>query len=277
VFNGKVTDSEIDLQDYGFRFYNPSYGKFLSVDPLSRDYPWLSPFDFVSNNPIENIEVDGRYYIRNVRPTNSHPSRAKQKDRNWVMMITDHRQMEELDRIAAIPFFGIAARLPLTMKRALDPSFQYSLKEWAAFGVETILSLSGYSAIKNASDLGKAILKINRELVGLINNIVIDPEYTEILIDREAAERLANKGIGITTYEDGFIRGLEINENVVKEWKKNFQKEAGDKKLTENQLENMITKNLEKLMDDEKNKIKIEIKETIKKVSDEVKKNDSKK
>jgi RHS repeat-associated protein len=34
-FNGKETDSETGLQDYGFRIYNPSLGKFLSVDPLA--------------------------------------------------------------------------------------------------------------------------------------------------------------------------------------------------------------------------------------------------
>ncbi len=28
--------------DYGFRIYNPNIAKFLSVDPLTKDYPWNS-------------------------------------------------------------------------------------------------------------------------------------------------------------------------------------------------------------------------------------------
>jgi RHS repeat-associated protein len=43
-FNGKENDPEDvstaeGLQDYGMRFYNPSLGRFLSVDPLSPQYP----------------------------------------------------------------------------------------------------------------------------------------------------------------------------------------------------------------------------------------------
>lgn len=58
-FNGKENDSETGTQDYGFRIYNPSLGKFLSVDPLSPDYPELTPYQFASNSPIELIDIDG--------------------------------------------------------------------------------------------------------------------------------------------------------------------------------------------------------------------------
>jgi RHS repeat-associated protein len=58
-FNGKETDSETDLQDYGFRIYNPSYGKFLSVDPLFPEFPWNSPYAFAENDVIRCIDLDG--------------------------------------------------------------------------------------------------------------------------------------------------------------------------------------------------------------------------
>jgi hypothetical protein len=45
--------------DYGFRIYNPSIGKFLSVDPLTRDYAMLTPYQFASNTPIWAIDLDG--------------------------------------------------------------------------------------------------------------------------------------------------------------------------------------------------------------------------
>ena len=62
-FNGKENDKDISsltLYDYGFRIYNPSIGKFLSVDPLTENYPWYSPYHFAGNKPIAFVDMDGR-------------------------------------------------------------------------------------------------------------------------------------------------------------------------------------------------------------------------
>lgn len=61
-FNGKENDKEWGdqlIQDYGFRLYNPAIGKFLSVDPLTKGYPELTPYQFASNTPIWATDVDG--------------------------------------------------------------------------------------------------------------------------------------------------------------------------------------------------------------------------
>jgi len=63
-FNGKEKDQNgefgsITNYDYGFRIYNPAVGRFLSVDPLTEDYPMLTPYQFASNSPIANIDLDG--------------------------------------------------------------------------------------------------------------------------------------------------------------------------------------------------------------------------
>jgi len=62
-FNGKESDSETygkgNEYDYGFRIYNPRLGKFLSVDPLSRGYAALTPYQFAGNTPIWAIDIDG--------------------------------------------------------------------------------------------------------------------------------------------------------------------------------------------------------------------------
>ncbi|PSL24015.1 RHS repeat-associated core domain-containing protein, partial [Chitinophaga ginsengisoli] len=50
---------EGNQQDYGMRVYDPRLGKFLSVDPLTKSYPELTPYQFASNNPIFNIDLDG--------------------------------------------------------------------------------------------------------------------------------------------------------------------------------------------------------------------------
>ena len=63
-FNGKELDTEgmgggQSTYDYGFRIYNPAIARFLSVDPLSPEYPWYTPYQFAGNMPIWAIDVDG--------------------------------------------------------------------------------------------------------------------------------------------------------------------------------------------------------------------------
>ena len=69
-FNGKEVDSEgmgggSSTYDYGFRIYNAQLGKFLSVDPLTKEYPWYTPYQFAGNKPIWAIDLDGleEYYV----------------------------------------------------------------------------------------------------------------------------------------------------------------------------------------------------------------------
>jgi RHS repeat-associated protein len=76
-FNGKENDNEVkgegNQQDYGMRIYDPRLGKFLSVDPIARQYPRYSPYHFAGNNPIRNLDLDG------LEPSPYELHRARQK------------------------------------------------------------------------------------------------------------------------------------------------------------------------------------------------------
>jgi RHS repeat-associated protein len=67
-FNGKEKDDETKGQgaqyDYGFRIYDPRIARFLSVDPLTKSYPWYTPYQFAGNKPIWATDLDGleEYY-----------------------------------------------------------------------------------------------------------------------------------------------------------------------------------------------------------------------
>jgi RHS repeat-associated protein len=62
-FNGKENDNEVkgegNQQDYGMRIYDPRLVKFLSVDPLTKRFSMLTPYQFASNTPIQAIDLDG--------------------------------------------------------------------------------------------------------------------------------------------------------------------------------------------------------------------------
>src|SRR5690606_3818634 len=62
-FNGKERDGEGEwgntAYDYGFRIYNPTIARFKSVDPLTKEYPFYTPYQYASDNPILNVDLDG--------------------------------------------------------------------------------------------------------------------------------------------------------------------------------------------------------------------------
>ncbi len=60
-FNGKENDKDVSegVQDYGMRIYDARIAKFLSEDPLTKKYPWYTPYQFAGNRPINSIDIDG--------------------------------------------------------------------------------------------------------------------------------------------------------------------------------------------------------------------------
>ena len=60
-FNGKEDDADFGsgIQDYGMRMYDRKVARFFNVDPLTKKYPELTPYQFASNTPIQAIDLDG--------------------------------------------------------------------------------------------------------------------------------------------------------------------------------------------------------------------------
>ncbi len=94
-FNGKEEDDEVkgegNQQDYGMRIYDTRLGRFLSNDPLSKTFPYYSPYHFAGCNPIRNVDLDG--------------GEPKDFMVNWIAMtMTDAKTGVEVG--SAIDMFG---------------------------------------------------------------------------------------------------------------------------------------------------------------------------
>jgi len=66
-FNGKekvdeITGNSSDY-DFGARIYDARIGRWLSVDPLNKNYPSISPYAFCLNNSLIYLDSDGREVI----------------------------------------------------------------------------------------------------------------------------------------------------------------------------------------------------------------------
>jgi RHS repeat-associated protein len=59
-FSAKEKDEETGYSYFGARYLNTDFSIWLSVDPMSDDYPHISAYNYCFNNPINLIDPDGR-------------------------------------------------------------------------------------------------------------------------------------------------------------------------------------------------------------------------
>jgi RHS repeat-associated protein len=61
LYNGKELHSELqmDLFDYGTRYYDAEVGRFHTIDPLAEKYSFQSPYVYAANNPVKFVDENG--------------------------------------------------------------------------------------------------------------------------------------------------------------------------------------------------------------------------
>jgi RHS repeat-associated protein len=66
-FQGQEKDNEFkgngNSINYKYRVHDPRLGRFLSLDPLAKDYPHNSPYAFSENRVIDGIDLEGLEFI----------------------------------------------------------------------------------------------------------------------------------------------------------------------------------------------------------------------
>jgi RHS repeat-associated protein len=67
LYNGKEKQDDVlggtalDWYDYGARFYDPTIGRWHSIDMVSESFFWHSPYSYSFNNPIKYYDPNGMW------------------------------------------------------------------------------------------------------------------------------------------------------------------------------------------------------------------------
>jgi RHS repeat-associated protein len=98
-FTGKELDKEshIGLYYFGARYYDPSIGRFISVDPLADKYPGLTPYHYAANNPLMFVDPDGK----KLYPAPGSSSEFKQHIGLTVQYLNKYGAAEEIAKLHA--------------------------------------------------------------------------------------------------------------------------------------------------------------------------------
>lgn len=67
-YNGKEMNDDFGLNwnDYGFRWYDASVGRFWNPDPIIEKFAYLTPFNYASNSPVSKIDLwglQGQFFV----------------------------------------------------------------------------------------------------------------------------------------------------------------------------------------------------------------------
>jgi len=66
-FQGQEKDDEVkgsgNSIEFKYRIHDPRLGRFLSIDPLTKEYPHNSPYAFSENRMIDGVELEGLEYV----------------------------------------------------------------------------------------------------------------------------------------------------------------------------------------------------------------------
>src|SRR3990167_576217 len=238
-FNGKeMTNEWNDVTganyDYGFRIYSPGLGRFLSMDPLSREYPWYTPYQFAGNNPIWAIDRDGlEEQVKTgqsleFKPELNSPSmkkiyalieEKKSIAREWAKEVPTERQFASEKQIESTVYTTIYKNIQVFAD--FDESKDPESGEVIYTPKNILITPTGLSEKEareaETGEAKKDILKTGKKIGPILFKILRGTKFTPI---GRAIQTLTRT---IAPYEAG--RGSTIEEQVESE-KENAKKDA---------------------------------------------------
>jgi len=173
-FNGKEKDNEVVQYDYGFRIYDPRLVRFKSVDPLTKSYPMLTPYQFASNSPIANVDLDGKeaeYYTTTITYTTVHRTGTSGEGGNVTTSTTSSTSVSHEKRNGWL--WGL-----IPNNGPLGTGTLYTVKTQVIDIYENALGLPMPIEIKEEPIVAGRAYKLSASDEKLMNQTIDRPQYT---------------------------------------------------------------------------------------------------
>jgi RHS repeat-associated protein len=118
-FNSMEKDDEIkgvgNSLDFSNRIYDSRLGRFLSIDPIAADFPFVTPYNFAENRVIDGIDLWGLQYVS--------ANESFYQIRNgqvWVRTTNFHEVMDPITREKSIGRSVPIYQVNLTMENRVS-------------------------------------------------------------------------------------------------------------------------------------------------------------
>lgn len=174
-FNGKELDKESPVQyDYGFRIYDPRLVRFKSVDPLTKSFPMLTPYQFASNSPIANVDLDGKeaeYYTTTITYTTVHRTGTSQEGGNVTTSTTSSTSVSHETKNGWI--WGL-----IPNNGPLGTGTLYTVQTQSVDVYESALGLPIITEVKGEPIIAGRAYKLSASDEKQMNQTIDRPQYT---------------------------------------------------------------------------------------------------
>ena len=198
---------EGNQQDYGMRVYDPRLGKFLSVDPLAKQYPWYTPYQFAGNKPIWAIDLDGGE--ENIEVNNASEFRAVKLGRETAFnikkgvsnaMLATYQVFADIKEGQKIRAVVVRDENDLPYKLDYVDVSERSVKEKVLSTIDDILGVGTVYTGRSIVPSGPLLMAKapNATTFGQITKMLASPKLTGIAVSLfDAVKNFKNKTFNI--------------------------------------------------------------------------------
>jgi RHS repeat-associated protein len=220
-FNGQEKDNEIkgvgNSLDFKFRAYDSRLGKFLSVDPLAKEYPYNSSYAFAENRPIDGIDLEGKEW-QSAIPMQAWESAGIRQPYNQIECNQWARKGLSMYLGAYFDAIMLCTMVPVVPEvKAVQSAFIVVNGEKTALEVMGIGMTADVieAGLKLACESGVQLEQVSVSLAGgenIANKFFIMGRNQVGRVDA-VASKLQGVGLNVETYK-GFVQGATEAENV---------------------------------------------------------------
>ncbi|WP_419870588.1 RHS repeat-associated core domain-containing protein [Chryseobacterium sp. CT-SW4] len=198
---------EIDLSDPDAQPYLDTAGRWFSPDPLSEEYSSWSPYNMVMNNPIKNIDPDGRGVLDNFQLLQNGQVKLIEKtnDKTDTLFASDSKGNIDKSKSVTVQK-GIVGQLQYYRDGNTSDSYgayHQAIKEHTASTESDMTSLFNFSASNSTVEFSLTDFNIgDKRFISLqtYNSDEMSPGMSHIGVKEGSENRLTHNHPSNQTY-----------------------------------------------------------------------------